>query len=89
MATITFTDNLRRHVDCPPREVRAETVREALRQVFAENTRLADYILDDQERLRKHVAIFVDGRLVQDRIRLSDPLQPQSRVDVMQALSGG
>ncbi len=89
MATVTFTDNLKRHVDCPPRDVRADTVMDALRQVFAENPRLADYVLDDQDRLRKHVGIFVDGRLVEDRVRLSDPLRPDSRVDVMQALSGG
>ncbi len=89
MATISFTDNLKRHVDCPPRELQAPTVMDALRLVFAENPRLAGYILDDQQRLRKHLAIFVDGELVRDRVRLRDPLQPDSRVDVMQALSGG
>src|SRR5690606_11877688 len=89
MAIISFTDNLKRHVDCPPRDVAASTVMEALRQVFAENPRLGGYILDDQDRLRKHVAIFVDGALIRDRARLSDPLAPASRVDVMQALSGG
>jgi len=89
MATISFTDNLKRHVDCPPKDVQAATVRDALRQVFAENPRLGSYILDDQDRLRRHVAIFVDGRLVRDRVGLSDSLQPESRVDVMQALSGG
>lgn len=62
---------------------------EALRQVFAENSKLAGYILDDQERLRKHVAIFVDGELIRDRVKLTDPVKPESRVDVMQALSGG
>lgn len=89
MATISFTDNLKRHVDCPPQEVRAATVMDALRQVFEENPRLGSYILDDQDRLRKHVAIFVDGELIRDRVRLSDVLKPRSRVDVMQALSGG
>lgn len=89
MATISFTDNLKRHVDCPPKDVQAATVRDALRQLFAENPRLGSYILDDQDRLRRHVAIFVDGRLVRDRAGLSDPLRPDSRVDVMQALSGG
>lgn len=89
MATVSFTENLKRHVDCPPREVTAATVMDALHQVFAENPRLAGYILDDQDRLRKHVAIFVDGELVRDRVRLSDALKPGARVDVMQALSGG
>lgn len=89
MATVSFTDNLKRHVDCPPKDVRAAPVRDALRQVFDENPRLGSYILDDQDRLRRHVAIFVDGHLLRDRAGLSDPLLPESRVDVMQALSGG
>jgi sulfur-carrier protein len=89
MVTVSFTDNLKRHVDCPSQQVQARTVAEALRQVFSSNERLAGYILDDQGRLRKHVAIFVDGQLARDRINLSDGLQPASRVDVMQALSGG
>lgn len=89
MATIFFTDNLQRHLACSSKEVQADTVREALRQVFAENSLLAGYILDDQERLRKHVTIFVDGCLILDRVQLTDPLKPESRVDVMQALSGG
>jgi sulfur carrier protein ThiS len=67
----------------------AATVREALDQVFSANPRLRGYVLDDQGRLRRHVVVFVDGEMVADRERLSDPVRPASSVLVMQALSGG
>lgn len=89
MVTVTFTPNLQRHVSSPPREVNATTVSEALHQIFAVNEMLAGYILDDQHRLRKNIAIFVDGAMIQDRHTLTDPLQPTSDVQVLQALSGG
>lgn len=89
MPTVTFTPNLRKHLDCPPSEVEGVTVREALDAVFTENARLRGYILDDQSRLRKHVMIFVDNEVIRDRSQLSDVVMPESEVYVMQALSGG
>lgn len=89
MVRITFTKNLQRYVDCPAQLVRASTVYEALHTVFDANRLLAEYILDEQGRLRKHIAVFVDGRLVNDRIRLSDAVSDDSEIYVMQALSGG
>lgn len=89
MVTVTFTPNLQRHVSSPPRELEANTVAEALHQIFAENPTLAGYILDDQYRLRKNIAVFIDGTMIQDRNTLSDSLQPSSDVQVLQALSGG
>jgi hypothetical protein len=35
------------------------------------------------------VVVFVDGRRVQDRERLCDPVEESSEVYVMQALTGG
>lgn len=89
MPRVSFTENLKRHVDCPPREVEGATVREALRAVFTDNPRLGGYILDDQARLRKHVTIFVNSAMISDREGLSDPLRPGDEVFVFQALSGG
>ena len=89
MPRVTFTPNLRQHLEAPPREVAGGTVSEALDAVFAENPRLRGYVLDDQGRLRKHVVVFVNGEMIHDRLRLSDPLEPESDVFVMQALSGG
>jgi hypothetical protein len=64
-------------------------VRQALQRVFATNPRLEGYILDDQGRLRKHVAIFVDGRAIADRDQLGDRLNADADIFVVQALSGG
>ena len=89
MAKVIFTRNLERYLDCPPQAVQASTVAEALTAAFAGNQRLAGYILDDQQRLRKNIAIFVDGTLISDRLRLSDPVQSSSEIYVLQALSGG
>lgn len=89
MAKVVFTANLMRHVDCPPKEVMGKTVRDVLAEVFAENPRLKSYVVDEQFGLRRHMGIIVDGEIVQDRKRLSDPVESNSEVYVLQALSGG
>ncbi|SEJ40300.1 MoaD/ThiS family protein [Paraburkholderia diazotrophica] len=89
MAHIFFAASIQRHIATPEREVDARTVGEALDAVFADQPRLRCYILDDQGSLRRHLAVFVDGRPVRDRQRLSDALGEQSRVYVVHALSGG
>jgi hypothetical protein len=50
---------------------------------------LMSYILDEQGALRKHVNIFVNGSLIRDRQNLTDILNIDSEVYIMQALSGG
>jgi hypothetical protein len=89
MTQVSFTENLRRHVDCPPVAVAGATVREVLDRVFADNPRLRSYILDDQGRVRRHVNVFINGSFVSDRMALSDPVAPEDEVFVFQALSGG
>jgi hypothetical protein len=89
MATVHFTSHLQAHVGSEPVEVRGETVRAALDAAFAENERLRSYVLDDQSCLRRHMMIFVDGKMIVDRIGLTDPVEPNSEIYVMQALSGG
>ena len=56
---------------------------------LAREPRLRGYLLDDQGSLRRHVALFVDGVQVRDRRGLGDPLQDDSEIYVVQALSGG
>jgi molybdopterin synthase sulfur carrier subunit len=89
MATVVFTKNLQRHVACPPTSAAGETVAEVLERVFSANPIARGYVLDDQGMLRKNMVVFVDGRLVEDRQRLSDPVAPGGEIYVMQALSGG
>ncbi len=64
-------------------------MREVLDRVFTDNPRLRSYVLDDQGRLRQHVAVFVNGNLVQDRHELSDSVEAADELFVTQALSGG
>jgi sulfur-carrier protein len=89
MAHIFFAASIQRHIATPEREVDARTVGAALEAVFAVQPRLRGYILDDQGSLRQHLVVFVDGLRVHDRQHLSDALGEESRVYVVQALSGG
>ena len=89
MPKVTFTDNLKRHLECPPQDVTGDCLSEVLQAVFRDNTQLGNYILDDQGRLRKHILVSIDNELVKDRIHLSDKVKPESEIYVLQALSGG
>ena len=89
MAMVSFTPNIQRHVPCPDTEAAGPTVRAVLDQVFASNPRARAYVLDDQAALRKHMIIFIDGEIIRDRARLSDPVTQTSHIHVYQALSGG
>lgn len=89
MARVVFTANLQRHVACPETEAVGASVREVLDAVFTDNEQARGYVLDDQSALRKHMAIFVDGKPLHDRVHLSDPVAENGRIYVMQALSGG
>jgi sulfur-carrier protein len=89
MAKIVFTANIQRHVICPETEAVGGTVGEVLANVFAANPQARSYVLDDQAALRRHMTVFVDGKAIRDRMRLSDPVTASSTIYVFQALSGG
>jgi sulfur carrier protein ThiS len=89
MAHLFFAASIQRHIETPERDVDARSLHDALEAVFSEQPRLRGYIVDDQGALRKHLAVFIDGRPIRDRQYLSDALERTSRVYVVQALSGG
>ena len=89
MARISFTPQLRRFTETPEVDTPVATLREALDAAFERNPRLRGYVLDDQGHLRANVVVFIDGQRSRDRRALGDALQPDSRVYVLQALSGG
>ena len=89
MPRVVFTENIQRHVACPPIEVAGGTVREVLDAVFMTNERARGYVLDEHGAVRKHMIVFVDGAMIRDRQSLGDPVSPGAEVYVMQALSGG
>ena len=89
MPHIAFTTHLERHVNLPARIVEGDTVRTVLESAFVDNDRARAYVLDEQGALRHHMVVFVNGRAVQDRERLTDQVPDDAEVYVMQALSGG
>ena len=89
MPRVVFTENIQRHVACPPVTAPGATVREVLDAVFASNQRARGYVLDEHGAIRKHMIVFVNGTMIRDRQTLADPVSPDAEIYVMQALSGG
>ena len=89
MPTIHLTSHLRRVGPGGPVQVEAATLGAALDAYFKSAPKVRSYILDDQGRLRRHVAVFIDGELLTDKGNLGRSVAPASEIYVMQALSGG
>ncbi len=89
MPTVSFTSALRRFLSVPAAQVDGVTVGEALAAVFASQPALRGYVLDDQGVVRRHVAVYVNGEPVHDRVRMTDPVGMHDEIYVFQALSGG
>jgi len=89
MPHIAFTSQLQRFTETPQVHTAAATLRYALEAAFGVNPRLRHYVLDEQGHLRQHVVIYISGRRVIDREALTDPLAPEDKVYVLQALTGG
>lgn len=89
MALVNFTAHLDEVAPREPVQTAGKTVADALSQIWADYPRLKGYVLDDQDRVRQHIAIFIDGELVRGQAALSHPVKDQTDIHVMQALSGG
>jgi sulfur-carrier protein len=89
MAVIRFTTHLVQHRPVRAIDAPGATVAEVLATGLSDDPLLRGYVLDEQGRLRKHVNIYLDGSLIADRLRLSDPVKDGSEIYVLQALSGG
>jgi len=89
MAEVHFTSHLRSLVPAAPFNVTGATVGEALKSLFASEPQVRGYVLDERGALRKHVCIFADGERLAHDAALSRPIGPNTRLYVMQALSGG
>jgi sulfur carrier protein ThiS len=86
---VEFAASLRRHVECAPQNVAVGSLRVVLEAALAAAPELRHYVLDDQDNIRKHVAVFVNKTLVLDRQNLTQSLASGDRVLVIQALTGG
>jgi sulfur-carrier protein len=89
MAQLHFTSWLKELVPDGPLTAQGATVGDALGTLFTELPHVRGYLLDEQGRLRKHVCIFADGQRLQRDAALKQSIRPDSKLYVMQALSGG
>ena len=92
MAHVTLTRHLYEFFpDLKGKEIVVEAKNVA--EVVAEMEKIAPgfsfYVCDERGRLRTHVNVFIGDQMIADRARLTDPLEPGSRVFFLQALSGG
>jgi hypothetical protein len=69
--------------------IEGATVADVVRGIDALAPGFAFYVCDERGRLRQHVNVFVGEQRVTDRATLSDPVAPDERVLILQALSGG
>jgi molybdopterin synthase sulfur carrier subunit len=92
MATVELTSHLYQffpQLKGRTLSVPGRTVADVLRGMEALAPGFAFYVCDEAGRLRQHVNVFVGEDRVRDRATLTDPVQPDSRVLILQALSGG
>jgi molybdopterin converting factor small subunit len=90
MARVQFTRHLNRFFPALGEEdVEASRVSELVQGLDRKYPGLAAYLIEDDGSLRKHVNIFVEEVLIRDRRGLSDALARDSKVFIVQALSGG
>jgi hypothetical protein len=89
MAEVHFTSHLRNIVPGSPFLVSGATVGEALESVFGGQPQVRFYVLDERGALRKHVCIFAGGERLTHEAALRRRIDPDTKLYVMQALSGG
>ena len=89
MPKLACTPHLRAVGPTTARDYAGANLGELLDAAARDYPRLKAYVLDDQGRLRRHIAVFIDGTMRPREAALGLPLTGQSEVYVFQALSGG
>jgi len=90
MATVKFTSALCRFFpDLKEMEIEGNTVNEVLKKIEQKVPGVAEYLLEEDGRLRKHVNIFLKEDMITDREKLSDQVKASDEILIYQALSGG
>lgn len=87
---IRFSAHLKRFVDLPDvYRTSGSSVRDVIDQLESDFPGVTTYLLHENGKLRQHVNLFLDERMIRDRDRLSDTLDNTKTIFVIQALSGG
>jgi sulfur-carrier protein len=87
--SVTFAASLQRHIPCPAQSVAPSNLREVLKVALLAAPDLSHYVFDDQGNIRKHVAVFINRDMLQNRSVLTQMLNAGDQVLVVQALTGG
>jgi len=66
-------------------QIEGTTVRELLQHLEHERPPLDGWILDERDRIRRHINVFVNG----ERGDEDTPVAAGDRIDVLPAISGG
>lgn len=86
MAVVRLRGQLKRMAGgCAEHQVGGTTVVELLRALELEQPAIGGWILDERGLIRRHINVFVNG----ERGREQTPIQPEDRVEVLPAISGG
>jgi sulfur-carrier protein len=83
---VLIPSSLRSYTDAMWVQARGGTLDEVLIDLDRQFTGLRFRMVDEQDRLRPHMRVFVRGLAVHD---LALVLQPEDEVHIVQALSGG
>jgi sulfur-carrier protein len=86
---VTFAASLQRHIPCAAQNVVPASLRDVLQAALLAAPDLVHYVFDDQANIRKHVAVFINRDMLQNRSDLTQTLNCGDQVLVVQALTGG
>lgn len=82
MPIVEFAAHLRRHIDCPPQAVAQLDLQGALEQALCAAPGLRTYVLDDQDALRAHVALFINGERIARQVPLPQVLAQHDQMSI-------
>jgi molybdopterin converting factor small subunit len=77
---------LRSYTEASHVQAAGATIAELLADLERQYPGLRFRMIDEQDRMRRHIRFFVNGEQVFD---LAHPLRPSDEVQIVQALSGG
>ncbi|HWC63296.1 MAG TPA: MoaD/ThiS family protein [Rhizomicrobium sp.] len=86
LVTILIASPLRPYTGKSEVQARGATLAELLADLDRRYPGIRFRMVDEQDKIRRHIRLFVDGEQVFD---LSRPLRPADEVCIVQALSGG
>ena len=89
MARVSITPHLRHIAPVSPGIYAGATVAEVIDNLCEDHPQLRSYVLDDQGRLRRHIAVFVGEQQLRGSAALTQRVELDTEVFVFQALSGG